>query len=112
MQLTPQDMKLMERLRKKERQWPRDRWILLVVGIFVLACYSYILVSIYSRLDFQNLKSLDVLLFAQFWPQCLLMFGLATYIVVWAIRDWHGNANRRLLLRLLDEQQNGTRGSN
>ena len=112
MQLTPQDVKLLERLRKKERQWPRDRWILLVVGIFVFAGYIYILVLTYSKLDFQNLKSVDVLLFAVIWPKCLLIFLFATYFVVWAIRDWHGNANRRLVLRLLDEQLNGALGSN
>jgi hypothetical protein len=106
MHLTPQEMKLAERLRKQDRRWPRDRWILLVVGAFVLLCYGYILVSACCRFDFQNLQATDVLLFAVLWPKCLIMFLFGTYFIVWAIRDWHGNANRKLLLRLLDQQMN------
>jgi len=104
MQFTPKDMKLVERLRKQERRWPRDRWILLLVGIFALACYGYILISMYYRLDFQNLQPAEVLLFAVFWPKCLIMFLFGTYFIVWAIRDWHGNANRKLLLKLLNDK--------
>jgi drug/metabolite transporter (DMT)-like permease len=104
MELSPQDLKLAERLRKQERRWPRNRWILLVAGIFVLLCYGYIYFSMFRRMDFTNLQSIDVLLFATIWPKCLLMYSLGAYFIVWAISDWHGNANRRLLLRLLDEQ--------
>ena len=109
MQLTPQDMKLLERLRKQERRWARDRWILLVVGIFALACYTYILISVYRGLDFQNLQPINVLFFATLWPKCLMMFILGAGFIVWAIRDWHGNPNRKLLLRLLDAQLNDVR---
>ena len=83
-----------------------------MVSIFAFGCSGFILVSMFSKLDFQNLKSVDVLLFAVIWPKCLLIFLFATYFVVLAIRDWHGNANRRLVLRLLDEQLNGALGSN
>jgi hypothetical protein len=107
MQLTPQDLKLVERLRKQERRWPRDRWILLLVGIFSLACYGYIVTSLYCGLDFENLQSINVLVFAVLWPKCLMMFLFAVYFIGWAIRDWNGNANRRLLLRLLEEHQIG-----
>src|SRR5882672_2953794 len=107
MQLTPQESKLADRLRRRDRRWPRDRWILLVVGVFVLLCYAYILASAYRQFDFQNLQSADILLFAMIWPKCLMMFLFGAYFIAWAIRDWHGNANRKLLLRLLDEQLKG-----
>jgi hypothetical protein len=42
---------------------------------------------------------------AFFWPKFLLGFYCAIWFVVWAIRDWHGNVHRMLLLRLLDAQQ-------
>ena len=100
-------MNLVERLRKRERQWPRYRWILLVVGVFGLACCTYILISMFNYLDFEHLELYHVLFFALIWPKCLLMFILGMGLIVWAITDWHGNANRTLLLKLLDAQLNG-----
>jgi hypothetical protein len=35
----------------------------------------------------------------------LLGFVVGTYLIVLAIRDWHGNVNRMLLLKLLDAQE-------
>jgi len=43
--------------------------------------------------------------FALFWPKSLMLFGCGVFFISWAIRDWSGNANRVLLLRLLDDQQ-------
>lgn len=37
MQFTPQEMKLIERLRKQERRWPRTRWILLAMAALMVA---------------------------------------------------------------------------
>jgi hypothetical protein len=107
MQLTPQEVKFVERLRKRDRQWPRNRWIMLVVGFFALACYGYITISMFRRMDFEHLELHDVLFFALLWPKCLLMFLLGMGFIVWAISDWHGNANRKLLLKLLDAQMEG-----
>jgi hypothetical protein len=45
------------------------------------------------------------LLFAVFWPKALLMMVVASWLIVLAIRDWHGNVERMLLLRLLDAHQ-------
>jgi len=104
MQLTPQEEKFVERLRKRDRQWPRYRWILLIVGLFVLACYGYITISMYQRMDFEHLELYGVLFFAILWPKCLLMFLLGMGFIAWAINDWHGNANRKLLLRVLEAQ--------
>lgn len=95
-------MKLVERLRKRERQWPRYRWILLVVGVLALVCYTYIVISMYRHMNFEHLELHNVLFFALIWPKCLLMFVLGIGLIVWAINDWHGNANRNLLLKLLD----------
>jgi hypothetical protein len=104
MQLTPEEMKFVERLRKREQQWPRNRWIILTVGIFSIACYSCILIALYQRMDFEHLGSGEVLIFALLWPKCLIMLILGAYFIGLVIRDWRGNMNRRLLLRLLDAQ--------
>jgi hypothetical protein len=76
----------------------------MVAGVLACACYGYISISIYHRLDFQNLQTGDVLLFALFWPMCLIVFLGGVLIIAWAIIDWHGNAERKLLLKLLDAQ--------
>jgi hypothetical protein len=108
MQLTLEEVTVVERLRKRERQWPRIRWIVLVVGVFSLACYGYITISMFRRMDFQHLELYDVFFFALFWPKCLLMFILGMGFIVWALNDWRGNANRRLLRKLLDAQMEGS----
>jgi len=106
MVFTPQELRLVERLRRQERNWPRDRWILLVTGVFVFLAYGYLLVRMLDIVELGNLGDGDALFFAFFWPKCLLMFYIAGFLVAWAIRDWRGNTNRVLLLKLLDAQQN------
>jgi uncharacterized membrane protein len=109
MQLTPQETKLIERLRKRERRWPRNRWIFLLGGAFLLAGYGYILARIVMMLEsdsFSEIPEATTLVVAVFWPKCLLGFCVGAGLIGLAIRDWHGNVHRMLLLRLLDEQQN------
>ncbi len=106
MQFTPQEMKLIERLRKQERRWPRTRWILLGMAAFGFAIYGYVAFFLFSTLDSQTFSPSDsALLFAVFWPKALLMLIIASSFIALAIRDWRGNVHRMLLLRLLDEQQ-------
>jgi len=108
MQFTPQEAKLIERLRKRERRWPRDRWILLVGAVFLLAGYGYVLARVVGLLQsesFSEIPGATFLVVAIFWPKCLLAFCLGGWLIGLAIRDWHGNVHRMLLLRLLDEQE-------
>ena len=39
------------------------------------------------------------------WPKCLIGFIVGTCLIVLAIKDWHGNTSRLLLLKLLDAEQ-------
>ena len=105
MQFTPRETKLIERLRKQERRWPRMRWALLAAGVFAACCYTYILIALYHTLHFDTLPSYEVLFFAMLWPKCLLGMILAGWLIAWPISNWHGNVSRMLLLRLLDAQQ-------
>jgi len=102
MEFTPDESKVIERLRKQERKWKRDRWIVLVVGAFIFITYSWIVLRMTREMELDSFGEVDILPVAVFRPKCLLMFCVATYFICWAIRDWHGNANRRLLLRLLE----------
>ncbi|SRR5260221_425977 len=106
MKFTPQEMKLIERLRKQERRWPRTRWILLGMAAFILAAYGYTAHMLFSTLDSKTFSPADsALLFALYWPQLLLMTVMAGAFIALAVRDWRGNVHRMLLLRLLDAHQ-------
>lgn len=110
MQLTEREAKMVARLRKAERLWPRWRWAVLGAGIFAWAVYGYIAFSICDRLESvkigkDNLEyEIWLTAFAMMWPKCLLGFAVGTCLIVLAIRDWHGNVNRTLLLKLLNAQ--------
>jgi hypothetical protein len=111
MQLTSREKKLVERLRKQELQWCRLRWFLIGTGIFAVLCSGFIVVELLEHIDTMLAVHDDVMSrgwllgFALFWPKCLLLFGFGAFFIIWAIRDWNGNANRVLLLKLLEAQQ-------
>jgi hypothetical protein len=104
MQFTPQELRLIEKLRKRERQWRWGRWALLRLSLMAFGCYGYIGVSLYHRLHWEALTTEDVALIAVFWPKILLGIVLGTWFVIWPLTSWHGNATRMLLLKLLDAQ--------
>ncbi len=114
MEFTTEELKQIEHLRSQERRWPRTRWILLWTGIGIAAVYVYILVLL-LRLVFLSegdptrlgdvLSRTNILVFAVFWPNCLLALCYAAWCIAVAIRDWNGNTNRMLLVKLLEAQQ-------
>jgi len=104
MQFSPQEMKLVERLRKQERQWRWVRWMSLCLSLFIVGCYGYIGISLYHRLHWEALTTEDVFLVAVYWPKMILAMGFAAWFVIWPLTNWRGNATRLLLLKLLDAQ--------
>ena len=104
MQFTLQETKLIERLRRQERRWPLVRWIFLAAGVFAATCCIYTLVALYHSLHFDTLPPQEVLFFAMLWPKCLIVMIGAAWLIAWPITNWHGSANRMLLLKLLDAQ--------
>ena len=126
MQFTTQEAKLIERLRKEERRWPRTRWIFLLMIVFILAIEGFLSSQVLAMAhgavhqaveqskdmpaDFQTFTitqaSQEMIFgFALFWPQFLLGLGVVGWLFAVLIRDWHGRVERVLLLRLLDAQQ-------
>lgn len=108
MQFTPHETKLIERLRKREKRWPRDRWIILTGAALTLVGYAYVLFRLIAMLksdSFTDLPGATALIVAFLWPKCLFGFCLGSILLGLAIRDWHGNVQRMLLLKLLEEQQ-------
>jgi hypothetical protein len=110
MDFTQRELKLVERLRKQERRWQWTRWLLLGLAVFILLGNAYIARMLYSGFvthydsDAFSRETM-LMIFAMFWPQILLMSGLAGAFIGLAIRDWHGNVTRMLLLKLLDAQE-------
>src|SRR5687768_1937175 len=99
MQFTPPELKLIERMRKQERRWPKARWFLLIGSLFLLACYGYILTRVVMILQSDSLAEIPgatALIVAVFWPKCLLGFCIGGALIGLAIRDWHGNVQRML----------------
>lgn len=106
MQFTPQELKLIERLRKQERMWNRTRWILLAMGVLTIGVYAYIAIWIFGALGSEELSADDqALIVAFFWPKVLFGNLLAAVLIGLAVRDWRGNAMRMLVLRLLEDHQ-------
>ena len=105
MEFTPQELRLIERLRKQERQWRWLRWALLALSLFVLGCYGYIGVSLYVRIHWEALTTEDVGLIAVLWPKILLAQCLAVWFIVWPLTSWRGNSTRVLLLKLLERAE-------
>jgi hypothetical protein len=110
MEFTSEELKLIERLRKRERQWHWIRWALLGASAFTVVCYGYISVSLYHRLHWEALTVEDAFLFAFFWPKILIAIWIAAWFAVWPLTSWRGNATRLLLLKLLDAQK-GNKGN-
>lgn len=80
-------------------------------GVFAVLCSGFMVIELTRHVDDIVAGQDDVisrcwmLAFALFWPKSLMLFGFGVFFIVWAIRDWHGNANRVLLLRLLQAEQ-------
>ena len=105
MHFTTKETKLIERLRKQERQWRWLRFVLPTLSLFVIGCYTYITVSLYHRLNWNALTIEDVFLVAMYWPKMLLAMCLTAWLIIWPAANWRGNATRILLLKLIEAQQ-------
>lgn len=132
MQFTARELKVIERLRKYQRQWSIARWIKLLnavllsglcawtmtVGIQrereVWRVNDYVLSQISQLQPQDGVKELadfypswreDVLFLAFLFPIWLLFASLSCAIFVNVIINWRGHVDRMLLLKLLEEQQ-------
>jgi len=108
---TPRELKLIERLREEEkysRSFPlKSRWLALAVGVITaLLCvhHGYAFNALLQR-PAHPLTSSDAWELIRFWNLCAGNFLLSLYCFARAIRYWHGDTARTLLLRLLDERE-------
>jgi hypothetical protein len=113
MHLTPQETKLIEKLRKEVRHWPRTRWLVLAIGVlctflFIVWCYFLRLLILETG---HQTESGDTFIFALVWTKCCMFLVFATWSFATLWRNWRGDMNRILLLRLLDAQQKETQSN-
>ena len=112
MQFTPQETKLIDRLRKQDRQWVRMRWMMLAIGVCCIALsgvFGYILCSFYSlilQIGGPHFEAIFVVYMVLIWTKCCLYFLFGMWCLVNTCVNWHGDVKRMLLLKLLDVQQN------
>lgn len=111
MQFTPQETKLIEKLRKQNRQWPRTRWLVLAIGLLssiVCGGWGYFVYMLTLASNRSPLDSGDAFIIALLWTKCCLWFWIGMWAFVTVCTKWHGDVNRMLLLRLLDAQERQT----
>jgi len=108
MEFTKSELRLIERLRKHDRQWRWTRWVMLAMGIFsIVDCvaFGYLTNGLIKEALDSPLNAKVAFLIMLFWTKCCLffLFGIWCFATAWT--KWHGDANRMLLLKLLDSQQ-------
>jgi hypothetical protein len=103
MQFTAKELKLIERVRKEERQRRRWRWFLLalcLLWIINAALWSYLFSQLFPLPD--PLPDSDVPVILVLWTQCLALVFLWIVTTKECVLQWRGDVERRLLLRLLE----------
>jgi hypothetical protein len=76
------------------------------MAAFALAAGGYMSYLVFGSVSAETFSSgSSVWLIALFWPQILFICGVGGALIGLTTRDWNGNVQRMLLLRLLDEQQ-------
>lgn len=108
MELTTQEMKLVERLRKQQRRWVWARWFCLAIGvasIVLCAMFGFLLHSLVSDSAGGHLDGMSVFFIVLIWTKCCMYFGFTLWSLITAWAKWHGDINRTLLLKLLDTQE-------
>jgi len=135
MEFTTHEAKVIERLRKRQRQWPITRWLVLLNAVLLscfcwaamtLAIHQFREISSLSDSLLSNIRSLppervgkQLVDFLPIWRYQVL--AVAVFIPVWiyfsvmtawhfviVMSNWRGHAVQMILLKLLDAQQNHT----
>lgn len=97
MKLSEQESRWLSCWEKRERQWPRTRWVVILLGVLTTACGIFL----FHELLISDFPERWSLLFAPcfFLGMGGVWFGLA-------LSKWRGDIKLRLLLRLIREHEN------
>jgi len=108
MTFTPEEVAVIERFRKYQRQWRFLRWGLLLAGVLcavVLVHVAYWMFLLVSRVSpSAPPTALDAWLLAQLHPQMILLIAIATWFIIRTLLQWRtGDPVVALLIRLTDD---------
>ena len=101
MQLSDPEKRLVARLKKRQQQLIRWRWMQLLSGIFSIGVGIYAFIVVVHML--QHLDLPTVLFVTSVIPTIYVFFGVGTLTIVYAILYWNGKPETHLLLRLIEE---------
>jgi hypothetical protein len=110
MELTANELKLLKRLRKYERQWRYTRWVLVAGGLALMGMWAWMLYYISTSTQTQGSEEAG-LFRALAYPKVLFGMIFAATMIGFALRDWWGSPTRILLLRLLEQHDPAIAGS-
>jgi hypothetical protein len=105
MKLTAKELRLVQRLRKYERQWRYTRWVLVAGGLALIGVWAWMLYYVSSSTQTPGAEETAGLLRAYAYPKVLFGMIIGAIMIGFALRDWWGSATRVLLLRLLEDHE-------
>ena len=105
MKLTTGELRLVERLRKQERQWRFTRWLLALGGVILMGLWAWMLWRVLGSTDTPTDVREAELVRALAYPKVLFGMAVGAAMIGLATRDWVGRPPRILLLRLLEDHQ-------
>jgi hypothetical protein len=104
LKLTESEQRLLAQWKSAEERWPRRRWYLLLVSVLLTIAYTFLFFTFHA-LVFRDVTddSMPVRAGVSAMVSPLLWFGLGSgvYWVGLTIKNWNGNAQRRLLLKVI-----------
>lgn len=101
MKLSDTEKEMVARIRKQEASLVQQRWLALLLGLFVLVIDGYCIHMFSHLLQKPDLNS--VLLIACGLPFILSSACIGAGTIGYVTANWNGKLERRLLLRLIDE---------
>jgi hypothetical protein len=104
MNIEPEDLRLIERLRADERRWPVVRWFYLLMGcsMIIVGGRFYLHAIQFVKEDPQLGFAVAVVAL----PVIPLAWCFGAILIREAFHKWGGDPTRRLLLKLLDSAKN------
>ena len=103
MTFTPDELRLIERLRRREVQFRRWRWLLAIFGALKIIAWLALLVIVTSfPSDDTNIK---LMLVAYLLPACFVFLAISSVGFGLVLVRWRGDAKTQILLRITDELQ-------
>jgi len=103
MQLSAEELKLIERMRQMERLRRKTRWFLLIGSIVLILGWGFNFLFIMHLADLP--EDAQTQLTAYLLPPLYLLLAMCALILGYTLAFWNGDPKARLLLRLLEEHE-------